>query len=230
VSGPQPLRLTWTRPGPAAQAFVAHVPGLKLVVEPCVAEGDPQVTHWRAAMWQSDLQRVIGQEFDTPELAMVDAEDRARQIMRLRLQMAEAGLTALSPRDLGTRSTRRLSVEIDRKTKDKFDHMIATHSRPTHPDPLWDLYKAFTKGEADVPYEGHCIAQVTWAVVWAVGKTPDGAIDAFCRARFNKTCEHVGKNLGDDESWAFKFVCDGTNLAMGIRVPGGAIMTWWGSA
>lgn len=89
-------------------------------------------------------------------------------------------------------------------------------------------------GKREVPqYEGHDVALADMTAVWAVGKTPREAIEAFCLARVGEPLEEIGAELesspGDERwAWGYRFTCDGTGFkAAGILVPGGVVLTWW---
>lgn len=80
-------------------------------------------------------------------------------------------------------------------------------------------------------YEGHDIHRADMAAIYAVGRTPREAIEAFCLARMGMPLEHLGEPLGRGNpayEWGFSFVVDGTGCkAAGINVPGGVVLTWW---
>jgi NADPH-dependent glutamate synthase beta subunit-like oxidoreductase len=85
------------------------------------------------------------------------------------------------------------------------------------------------------PWRGkHTSPDDKTVLVWAVGKTPEDCIEAFCKARRMK-CEHVPLKSGDpmletseEYQWGRRFrMADVGMKAAGIFVPGGVIMTWW---
>jgi hypothetical protein len=83
-------------------------------------------------------------------------------------------------------------------------------------------------------YEGHDIRLAKMDCIWSIGRTPEDAVDALCKARFGTPLEGSLRPIGGVEdptspyTWGCRFTSGGTHFkAAGIHVPGGVIVTWW---
>jgi hypothetical protein len=103
-------------------------------------------------------------------------------------------------------------------------HRKSTTLRP-------DDYERFRDIGEEPLYEGHDLSRADMKTVWAIGETPEKAIEAFCWARLGySSVERISPLEGGDSNyqWGRRFTCEGTGFkAAGIYVPGGVILTWW---